>query len=66
MSALFPQAQALVLGLKTLISSIYQQDSLQALLGLFSEAQGFPLNTAKLSQFLNEYKLPTRQLIRAV
>lgn len=36
MSAILSQAQVLVAGLQTLMPSIYQQDSLQALLGLFS------------------------------
>ena len=43
MSAILSQAQALVAGLQTLMPSIYQQDSLQALLGLFLEGQGVSL-----------------------
>jgi hypothetical protein len=43
MSAILSQAQAVVSGLQTLMPSIYQQDSLQALLGLFLEGQGSPL-----------------------
>lgn len=43
MSAILLQAQALVSELQTLMPSIYQQDSLQALLGLFLEGQGIPL-----------------------
>ncbi len=43
MSAILFQAQALVSGLQTLMPSVYQQDSLQALLGLFLEGQGVPL-----------------------
>ena len=35
MSTILVQAQALVSGLQTLMPSIYQQDSLQAMLGLF-------------------------------
>lgn len=53
--------------------SVYQQDSLQALLGLFLEGQGIPLpehcktkSASALSRFLNEYKWSTRQVIRAV
>jgi len=53
--------------------SIYQQDSLQALLGLFLEGQGISIpehcktkSASALSRFLNEYKWPTRQVIRAV
>lgn len=73
MSAILSQAQALVSGLQTLMPSVYQQDSLQALLGLFLEGQGIPLpehcetkSASALSRFLNEYKWPTRQLISAV
>jgi hypothetical protein len=53
--------------------SVYQQDSLQALLGLFLEAQGSPLpehckvkSASALSRFLNEYKWSTVKVIRAV
>lgn len=53
--------------------STYQQDSLQALLGLFLEGQGVPLpehcktkSASALSRFLNEYKWPTRKVIRAI
>lgn len=73
MSTILPQAQALVSGLKTLMPSIYQQDSLQAMLGLFLEGQGISLpehcktkSASALSRFLNEYKWPTRQVITAV
>lgn len=73
MSAILSQAQALVARLQTIMPSIYQQDSLQALLGLFLEAQGSPLpehcktkSARSLSRFLNEYKWSTRQVIGAV
>lgn len=73
MSAILSQAQALVSQLQTLMPSSYQQDSLQALLGLFLEGQGYPLpehcqtkSASALSRFLNEYKWSTRQVIRAV
>ncbi|WP_339363554.1 transposase [Aliterella atlantica] len=53
--------------------SSYQQDSLQAMLGLFLGRQGISLpehcrskSASALSRFLNEYKWPTRQVIRAV
>ncbi|MBW4639022.1 MAG: transposase [Gloeocapsa sp. UFS-A4-WI-NPMV-4B04] len=53
--------------------STYQQDSLQALLGLFLEGQGVSLpehcqtkSASALSRFLNEYKWSTRQVIREV
>ena len=73
MSASLSQAQALVSGLRELMPSTYQQDSLQAMLGLFLEGQGIPLpercrtkSASALSRFLNEYKWPTRQVVRAV
>ena len=73
MSAILSQAQALVAGLQTLMPSKYQQDSLQALLGLFLEGQGFPLpehcktkSASALSRFLNEYQWSTRQVIKMV
>lgn len=73
MSTILPQAQALVSGLQTLMPSIHQQDSLQALLGLFLEGQGSCLpehcktkSASALSRFLKEYKWSTRQVIRAV
>jgi hypothetical protein len=43
MSAILSQAQALVEQLQKLMPSSYQQDSLQALLGLFLNGQEFPL-----------------------
>lgn len=73
MSAILSQAQVLVSSLQTLMPSVYQQNSLQALLGLFLEGQGLPLpehcetkSASALSRFLNEYKWPTRQVIRMV
>ncbi len=73
MSAILSQAQALVSGLQTLMPSIYQQDSLQALLGLFLKGQGISLpencetkSACALSRFLNKYQWPTRQVIRVV
>jgi hypothetical protein len=73
MAAILSQAQALVSELQALMPSIYQQGSLQALLGLFLEGQGISLpeycqtkSASALSRFLNQYKWPTRQLIKAV
>jgi hypothetical protein len=49
----------------------YQRDSLEAMLGLFLEAQGKPLphysktkSESALSRFLNHYNWSTRQIIR--
>lgn len=71
MSAILPQAQSLISKLQTLMPSVYQQDSLQALLGLFLQGQGFPplpehcqtKSASALSRFLNEYKWSTRQVL---
>ncbi|BAU44525.1 hypothetical protein O77CONTIG1_04368 [Leptolyngbya sp. O-77] len=66
-------AQALVYTLLSLMPSAYQRDSLQAMLGLFLEAQGQPSpqhslikSGSALSRFLNEYAWPTRQVVRVV
>jgi hypothetical protein len=73
MSIILTQAQGLVYTLVSLMPSLYQQQSLQALLGLFLEAQGHPLpqhsrskSASALSRFLNQYTWSTRALIRAV
>lgn len=55
MSNILSQAQALIATLKTLMPSIYQQDSLQALLGLLLESRGIHfLNIARSSQLVLE------------
>ena len=71
MSTTLPQAQALVSMLIILIPTHYQQESFQALLSLFLEAQGSRLpehcnikSASALSRFLNSYPWSTRQLIR--
>ena len=53
-------AQELVYTLKNLMPTKYQQDNLEAMLGLFLEAQGHPLpehsktkSASALSRFLN-------------
>ena len=51
--------------------STYQQDNLEAMLGLFLSAQGYPLpehskskSASALSRFLNVYNWSTRNVIR--
>ena len=73
MSTILAHAQGLVYSLLGLMPSCYQRDSLQALLGLFLQAQGHPLpehcqvkSASALSRFLNEYPWSTRQMIRQV
>lgn len=64
-------AQGLVYTLLNLMPTAHQRDSLQALLGLFLEAQGHPLpehskikSASALSRFLNVYTWSTRRIIR--
>jgi hypothetical protein len=72
MSTILAHAQGLVYTLLSLMPSHYQRDSLQAILGLFLQAQGHPLpqqcqakSASALSRFLNVYPWSTRRLIRA-
>ena len=67
------QAQTLVSSLLSLMPTAYQRDNLQAILGLFLQAEGCPLpeysqvkSPSALSRFLNEYRWSTRQVIRTL
>jgi hypothetical protein len=69
-TTLLAHAQQLIYILLSLMPSQYQRDSLQALLGLFLQAQGHPLpqhskvkSASALSRFLNIYPWSTRKLI---
>ncbi len=66
-------AQELVYNLSELMPSSYQKDNLEAMLGLFLEAQGHPLpehsqtkSASALSRFLNINPWSTRDMIRTV
>ncbi|WP_414623400.1 transposase [Calothrix sp. CCY 0018] len=66
-------AQELVYNLKDLMPTQYQKENLEAILGLFLEAQGHPLpehsktkSASALSRFLNINPWSTRDMIRAV
>ena len=66
-------AQDLVYNLKELMPTQYQKDNLEAMLGLFLEAQGHPLpehsqtkSASALSRFLNINPWSTREMIRVV
>ena len=66
-------AQELVYNLSELMSSSYQKENLEAMLGLFLEAQGHPLpeycqtkSPSALSRFLNINPWSTRDMIRTV
>jgi hypothetical protein len=70
METILAHAQGLVYTLLNLMPTLYQQDSLQVVLGLFLEAQGHPLpqhsqtkSASALSRFLNEYNWSTRAVI---
>lgn len=71
MEPILTHAQGLVYTLLGFMPTPHQRDSLQALLGLFLQAQGHPLpqqckakSASALSRFLNVYPWSTRQLIR--
>lgn len=71
METILQHAQGLVYSLLCLMPSAYQKASLQALLGLFLDAQGHALpahtpvkSASSLSRFLNHYTWPTRRVIR--
>lgn len=71
MVSLLAHAQNLVYTLLALMPSTYQQENLEAMLGMFLEAQGYPLpqhskskSPSALSRFLNVYNWSTRGVIR--
>lgn len=71
METIVKHAQGLVYSLLCLMPSIYQKASLNAVLALFLEAQGYPLpqhtqtkSPSSLSRFFNHYPWSTRSVIR--
>jgi hypothetical protein len=71
METILQHAQGLVYSLLCLMPSVYQKASLNALLGLFLDAQGHALpehtqvkSPSSLSRFLNRYTWSTRSVIR--
>ena len=71
MVSILAHAQKLVYILLSLMPSQYQRENLEAMLGLFLEAQGYPLpqhskgkSASALSRFLNIHLWSTRQVIR--
>ena len=73
METILVHAQTLVYSLMSLMPTAYQRDNLQAMLGLFLQAEGRPLpeysqvkSSSALSRFLNENPWSTRQVIRTV
>jgi hypothetical protein len=72
MVSILAHAQNLVYTLLSLMPSVYQQENLEAMLGLFLHAQGYPLpehskskSASALSRFLNIYDWSTKGVIRA-
>jgi hypothetical protein len=72
METIAKHAQNLVYSLLNLMPSIYQKNSLNAMLGLFLEAQGHPLpqqtqvkSASSLSRFLNHYSWSTLSVLRS-
>ena len=72
METIVEYAQGLVYSLLCLMPSMYQKASLNAMLGLFLEAQGHPLpqhtqvkSASSLSRFMNHYSWSTRGVIQA-
>jgi len=73
MEAILGLAQQLLSALLSLMPSAYQRDNLEAMLGLFLEAQGHPIpehcktkSASALSRFLNINRWSTREMIRTV
>lgn len=71
MVSILAHAQQLVYTLVSLMPSVYQRENLEAMLGLFLEAQGHPLpqhskakSASALSRFLNIHRWSTQQVIR--
>ena len=71
MVSILAHAQGLVYTLLSLMPSAYQQENLEAMLGLFLQAQGYPLpehskskSASALSRFLNVYNWSTLSVIR--
>ncbi len=72
METLLAHAQGVVYTLVSLMPTLYQQESLQTLFGLFLQAQGHPLpqhtrakSASALSRFFNEYNWSTKKVICA-
>jgi len=71
MVSILAHAQQLVYTLVSLMPCVYQRENLEAMLGLFLEAQGHPLpqhskakSASALSRFLNIHRWSTQQVIR--
>jgi hypothetical protein len=73
MNQILSQTEELLSTLTELMPTIYQQETLESILGLFLQGQGHSLphhcltkSESAISRFLNHYKWSTRSLIRTV
>ena len=73
MKPILSQSQDLLNSLKQLMPTLYQQESLESILGIFLEGQGHSLphhcttkSESAISRFLNHYQWSTRSVIRTV
>jgi len=71
--SILPQVDELLSTLKDLMPTIYQQETLESILGLFLDTQGNAVphhcltkSESAISRFLNHYNWSTRSLIRTV
>lgn len=73
MTSILPQVEELISTLKQLMPTIYQQETLESLLGLFLSGQGNSLphhcrtkSESAISRFLNHYNWSTRAVVRTI
>ena len=73
MNYILPQAKELLLTLKQLMPTIYQQETLESLVGLFLSGKGNGVphhcqtkSESAISRFLNYYNWSTRSVIRSI
>lgn len=73
MDYILPQAEELLLTLKQLMPTIYQQETLESLLGLFLSGKGNGVphhcqtkSESAISRFLNHYNWSTRSVIQTI
>ncbi|MBE9048578.1 hypothetical protein IQ255_30080 [Pleurocapsales cyanobacterium LEGE 10410] len=73
MTPILPQVEELMLSLKQLMPSIYQQETLESILGLLLSGKGNAVphhcqtkSESAISRFLNYYNWSTRSVIRII
>jgi hypothetical protein len=73
MTSILPQVEELMLSLKQLMPSIYQEETLESILGLILSGRGNAIphhcqtkSESAISRFLNYYNWSTRSVIRTI